>query len=119
MTWLIWALAVLVDTVAICSTWPFFTSEPTLLSVGIGALLVILFGALLLLLIRPQVFGRRVRGGAKFLCVAVPAIAFVGSLDSESISGHEMYAIVVAGLVGWLNWVAFRRRVATVVPNAA
>ncbi len=89
------------------------------MSVGIGVLLVILFGALLLVLIRPQVFGHRVRGSTKFLCVAVPTIAFVGSLDSGSISGHEMYAIVFAGLVGWLNWVAFRRRVATVAPNAA
>lgn len=89
------------------------------MSVGIGALLVILFGALLFLLIRPQVFGHRVWGSAKFLCVAMPAIAFVGSLDSTSISGHEMYAIVFAGLIGWLNWVAFRRSVVTVVPSAA
>lgn len=119
MNRLLWALAILVDIIAIFSTWPFFTSEPTLMSVGIGVLLVILFGALLILLIRPKVFGHRVRGSAKFLCFAVPGIAFVGSLDSASISGHEMYAIVFAGLIGWLNWVAFRQSIATEVPSAA
>ena len=119
MNRLLWVLAILVDIIAIFSTWPFFASEPTLMSVGIGVLLVILFGALLFLLIRPQVFGHRVSGCAKFLCVAVPGIAFVVSLDSASISGHEMYAIVFAGLIGWLNWAAFRRGVATEVPSAA
>lgn len=114
----LWGFALIVDTLAILATWPFFASEPSAASVGWGVVLVALFGALLVLLLKPAIFGSHAGKSAKVLCVAVPAIAFVGSLDTGSISEQEFYAIVVAALVGWLNWAAFRRH-AVVVPKAA
>lgn len=115
----LWGFALLLDTLAILATWPFFASEPSTASVGWGAVIVALFGALLALLLKPAIFGRHLGTSAKVLCVAVPAIAFLGSLDTGSISGQEFYAIVLAALVSWLNWAAFRRHPAIAAPKAA
>jgi hypothetical protein len=41
------------------------------------------------------------------LCLAVPVLAFVGSLDLGIISGQEFVSIVVAVLLGFGSWRAF------------
>ena len=115
----LWALALLVDTLALVATTPFFFSEPTGTSFAWGGILVVLFGALLILLLKPQFFGRHAPIAAKSLCVALPVVAFLGSLDMGRISGQEVYAIALAAILGWLNWAAFRRHAANVAPKAA
>jgi hypothetical protein len=64
-------------------------------------------------------FGRRSGVGAKTLSLAVPVVAFLGSLDSASISGFEIVAIVVSALIGVINWLAFRRNPIYVGQKAA
>ena len=115
----LWALALLIDVVGLAAAWPLFTSEPDATSVIWGVVLVGVLGGLLLLLIRPRLFGSYAATCAKVLCAAVPGVAFLGSLDSASISGHEVIAIAVAALAGWLNWVAFKGHPTHAAPRAA
>jgi hypothetical protein len=112
----IWGLAVLGDTLGVLATWPLFSSQPSLESVAWGVVLLVLFGTLLLLLVIPRLFGMhdRVITAAKILCAAVPLAVFIGSLDVGTISGFEAYAIALAILVGWLNWLAIRKHAARV-----
>lgn len=78
-----------------------------------GAVVIVLFGALLGALLTPRHVARLVSPSrfillAAVLCVAVPTVAFVGSLDYGIISGQESFAIFVAVLAGALNWVVFK-----------
>lgn len=41
------------------------------------------------------------------LCLAVPVLAFVGSLDLGIISGQEVISLIVAVLLGFGSWRAF------------
>ena len=106
------AFIILVDALCIVATWPMFASEPTAETVGWGIVIVVIFSALVVLLLTPKLFGSNVNTAAKFICAAVPAIVFVGSLDGGRISGQEIYAIIFAALIGWLNWAAFIRNAA-------
>jgi hypothetical protein len=115
----LWLLAVFVDGSGIAATWPLFTAEPDATSVGWGVAVVTVLVGLLLLLIKPQILGRYAATTTKVLCAAVPAIAFLGSLDSASISGLEIVAIVIAALAGWLNWLALREHATHATPRAA
>jgi hypothetical protein len=100
----LWILALVVDALGVCGGLSFFATEVSLSVMAWGAAIVLLFGALVLSLFRPQVIGGR-RGTAA-LCIAVPGVVLVGSLDHGMISGQESIVIVVAALIGWLNWVA-------------
>ena len=115
----LWGFAIVIDTLCLAASWPFFTSEPNAASIIWGIILLLIFTALLLLLLKPQIFGQHARLGAKVFCSAVPVAALFGSLDSASISGQEAFAIVVAVFVGWLNWTAFTRRATNVHARAA
>jgi hypothetical protein len=115
----LWVLAVLVDGFGIAATWPLFTAEPSASSVAWGVVVIAVLVGLLVLLLRPQVFGRLALVSAKVLCTALPVIAFLGSLDSASISGQEVVAIAIAALAAWLNWVALRGHAVHAAPRAA
>jgi hypothetical protein len=41
------------------------------------------------------------------LCLAVPFLAFVGSLDLGTISGQEVISLILAVLLGFGSWRAF------------
>jgi hypothetical protein len=119
MNWALWGLALVVDILGLSYALLLFTSMPDAESVAWGVLVLAIFTALLLVLIRPQLFGSHATVSARALSVAVPVVAFLGSLDYGSISGLEVVAVVIAGLVGCLNWVAFRRHPKYVAPRAA
>lgn len=115
----IWVLALVVDALAIIAASSFFISEPPFSAIAWGVLMIAVFSALLVFLVRPQLLGHRASTAVAILCVAIPAAMFLGSLDSGRISGQEAYAILIGGLVGWLNWSAFRRQHVNVTPKAA
>jgi len=108
----IWILAILIDALGVVLGCTYFLANEVLVWAW-GVATIVIFGSLLILLIRPQVFGERTHPAtaAKILCWSVPIAAFVGSLDSGVISGLEWLAIIGYGLVGGLNWLAFRGRV--------
>jgi len=103
-------LAIAADVLGLLTTWPLFAMHPSLLSIGRGVVLLALFGALLALLTRPQMFGARVIPVSIALCAAVPLATLAGALDLGAVSGLEVYAIIVAAAIGWLNWVVIRRQ---------
>lgn len=105
-------LAIAADVLGILTTWPLFAMQPSPASVGRGIVLLALFGALLALLTRPRWFGARLIPVAIALCAAVPLVALVGALDLGTVSGLEVYAIIVAAAIGWLNWIVIRRQAA-------
>jgi hypothetical protein len=75
-----------------------------------AGLTVTLFAGLLVLLLKPTVLpARRVAQLTIALCVALPVIAVIGSFDVGTVSALEVFAILVAALVGLLNWAAIRR----------
>jgi len=121
MNRVLWGLAIAVDFLGILSAGPLFASDPPPASTAWGIVVLVIFGGLLVLLLKPQVFGtlHRMVTAAKVLCIAVPASALIGSLDSGTISGLEASAIVVAVLVGWLNWAAVQRHVVHELTKAA
>ena len=119
MNWALWGLALLVNLLGLSYALLLLTSVPDAESVAWGVVVLGIFAALLLLLIRPHLFGNHAAVSAKVLSAAVPTVAFLGSLDYGSISGLEVVAIVIAGLAGCLNWLAFRRHPKYVAPSAA
>lgn len=75
--------------------------------VGISASALFLVIAALLVAARlghPPAWGHKVMLS---LCLAVPVLAFVGSLDLGIISGQEFVSIVVAVLLGFGSWRAY------------
>ena len=104
------ALAVVADLACIALVVPLFlpgTPFDVLLWAG---LTVFLLAGLLVLLLKPTVLpARRVAQFAMAFCVALPAIVVVGSFDAGTVSGLEVLAILMAALVGLLNWAAIRR----------
>lgn len=115
----LWALALAVDALAVIAAASFFVSDAPSSAIAWGIALIAIFGALLALLVKPQLLGRHAASAVTILSIAVPAAMFVGSLDLGRISGQEAYAILVGSLVGWLNWSAFRRQHGNVAPKAA
>ena len=87
----------------------FFTIEAPLSVMAWGSVIVILFGALTVALLRPQWLDRRPRIFAA-LCIAIPSLALIGSLDLGIISGLEWIAIALAAIVAVLNWLASNPR---------
>ena len=119
MTRALWACALVVDAIAVVASVSFFISEAPVRVLAWGIAMVTIFGALLALLLRPRLLGRHALPAVGILSIAIPAAMLLGSLDLGRISGQEVYAIVIGGLVGWLNWSAFRRQHARVTPQAA
>jgi len=115
----LWGFALAVDTLAIVAAVSFFTAEATLSAMAWGIVMVSIFGGLLALLGRPQLLGAHASKAVATLSLAIPATMLLGSLDLGRISGQEAYAILIGGLVGWLNWSAFRRQYGDVTPKAA
>ena len=109
-------VAIAADVLGMLTTWPLFAMNPSLVSVGRGIVLLALFGALLALLTRPRWFGARLRPLAAALCAAVPLAALIGALDLGTVSGLEVYAIIVSAVIGWLNWFVIRRQAAHPAP---
>jgi len=104
-----WAMAVLVDALGIAAFASTLISGAPMLVMVCGVGMILVFGALLTLLIRPGVLGARSTTAAKSLSFAIPVALFLGSLDYRFISSQEALAIAVGAGVGWLNWSAFRR----------
>jgi hypothetical protein len=115
----LWVFALVVDALAIVAAVSFFTVDAPLSVMTWGIVLVAIFGGLAALLVRPQLLGLHASKAVAALSLAIPATVLVGSLDLGRISGQEAYAILIGGLVGWLNWSAFRRQYGDVTPGAA
>ena len=115
----LWGFALVVDALAIVAASSFFMSEAPLSATAWGVVMVVVFGALLALLVKPQLLGRHSSRVVTTLSLAIPAAMLLGSLDLWRISGQEVYAILVGGFVGWLNWSVFRRQHGDVPPKAA
>ena len=115
----LWGFALVVDALAIVAASLFFTSEAPLSVLAWGVFMIAVFGALLALLVEPQLLGRHASRAVTTLSLAIPAAMLLGSLDLGRISGQEAYVILIGGLVGWLNWSAFRRQHGDVTPKAA
>ena len=115
----LWGIAIGADALAIVAASSFFLSEVPMSAIVWGVVLIGVFGALLLLLIKPQLLGHRASIAVASLSLAIPGVMILGSLDSWRISGQEAYAIVIGGLIGWLNWAAFRSQHGNVTPTAA
>ena len=115
----LWGFALVVDALAIVAALSFFMAEAPLSVMAEGAVMVAIFGALLALLVKPQLLGPHASKAVAAFSIAIPAIMLLGSLDLGRISGQEAYAILIGGLVGWLNWSAFRRQYGDVTPKAA
>ena len=116
-----WATAVLIDALGLLLGFGYLSGSlehaPLLFW---GTVVIIIFDALLAALLAPRrviriIGSSRIRAVAAGLCIAVPAIALAGSLDLGIISGQEWFAIIVAALVGILNWAAFGLRVFALV----
>lgn len=115
----LWGFALVVDALAIVSAVSFFTAEAPLSVMAWGIVMVAIFCGLVALLIRPHLLGSHASKAVATLSLAIPATMLLGSLDLGRISGQEAYAILIGGLIGWLNWSAFRRQYGDVTPKAA
>ena len=117
-----WGLAVVIDALGMLLGVEYvFGGLAHVPSLVLGAAVLGLCSALLAALVAPghvarMVGSSRVSALAAALCIAVPAVALLGSLDAGMISDIEWLAIVVAGLAGVLNWVALRARVRSLLP---
>lgn len=116
---ILWGFALVVDALAIVATSSFFMHGAPLSIMAWGAVMVAVFGALIALLIKPQFLGQHASRAVAILSLAIPAAMLLGSMDLGRISGQEVYAILIGGLIGWLNWSAFRRRHGDFAPKAA
>lgn len=69
--------------------------------------MALLFGVLVAALVgkRRERPWKPLIGSARRLCWLLPVMALVGSLDSAMISGHEMVAVIVAAVLGGINWI--------------
>ena len=112
-----WVTAILVDASGVLLGFAYLVGglEHTALFFW-GAVVIFIFGALLGLLLAPRHAARIVNSSrivpvVAALCIAVPAVSLLGSLDLGIISGQEWFAILVAALIGALNWAAFKLRV--------
>jgi Ca2+/Na+ antiporter len=104
MRTLSWVIALLANLGVIAAFAP-STIEGDIVGISASALFLAI-GALLV----AARLGRLPYWGHKsmlFLCLAVPVLAFVGSLDLGIISGQEFVSIVVAVLLGLGSWRAF------------
>lgn len=119
MKWALWTLALAVDALAVIASASFFISDAPFAVIAWGIALMTMFGALFVLLVKPQLFGRHAARAVATLSIAIPSAMFIGSLDLGRISGQEAYAILFGCLVGWLNWSAFRRQHGNVATKAA
>ena len=115
----LWGFTLIVDALAVVAASSFLMLEAPLSTMAWGAVMIAVFGALLALLVKPQLLGRHALRAVAVLSLAIPAVMVLGSLDLGRISGQEVYAILIGGLVGWLNWSAFRRQHGDVAPTAA
>jgi hypothetical protein len=105
-------LAISADALGVLTTWPLFALQPSPWSVARGVVLLALFGALLALLTWPRLFGARPIPAATALCAAVPLAALAGALGAGAVALLQVYTVIVAAVIGWLNWVVIRRQAA-------
>jgi len=114
------ALAIVADLLCITMVAPIFlpgTPADVLLWAGLTVTLLV---GLLVLVLKPSVLPtRRLTQITITLCVALPAIALVGSLDAGTVSGLEVVSILVAAVVGLLNWAAIKRTTRGLYAEAA
>jgi len=115
------ALAVLVDVFGIAMGFAHFIGEAPALVWVWGVVQVALFGALATLLVRPSVIAKPAQRTtvARVLCISLPALFLLGSLDHGIVSGHEWAAIFLAAIVGALNWWAFSAHALRAIQRAA
>ena len=111
------ALATLVDVLGVLFGIGYLSGglEEASLLFG-GTLVTVIFAVLLGALLAPR-YATRIVSPVRFtslaaaLCIAVPTVAFLGSLDLGVISSQERLAIFAAVLVGALIWAALKVRV--------
>ena len=116
MKTVIWGAAILIDALAFLLTLDYLvTGTESALQLFGGILVITNFGALLCTLAVPSRvmrFSDQLRRPpiAAALSLLVPVVALVDAFDFGTISDREWIAFVVALLIGWLNWSAFKLR---------
>lgn len=115
------AVAVLVDVLGIAMGFAHFIGEAPLIVWVWGLVQVALFGSLATLLVRPGLIAKPASrvAVARALCISVPALFLLGSLDHGIVSSQEWAAIFLAAIVGALNWGAFSARSSRAAERAA
>ena len=115
------AVALLVDALGIAMGFAHFFGQAPLILWVWGVVQIALFGALGTLLVRPGLIAKPAQrvALARALCVSVPALFLLGSLDHGIVSSQEWAAIFVAAIVGALNWGAFSAHASRAAERAA